>query len=214
MSKNGFIKILLVLIIGIILLGVIYYWFMPEGNEDFKNSLKGEIVFVHRDNDVLNVYKISANGSNKKLIYQNEDLSNSNCLFPTWSNDGLNIYFTAMRSAEWKRFSIDTDGKNVAIINNDPGRLTSRYSNSDDIYVENGNLYYKDVNGIEKKLYSFMFYNTDFNPGASEASWSPDKKYIIFQSCRFLKGCSIIIVNKEGTTTAEITKGEAPDWKF
>jgi Tol biopolymer transport system component len=212
--KNGFIKILLVLTIIIILFGVVIsYWFFPEGNEDFKNGLKGEIVFVHRDNNILNVYKISANGSNKKLIYHSEENFNSNSLFPTWSDDGLNIYFTAMRTAEWRKFSTDTDGKNVVIINNNPGRLSSRYSSSDDIYVEKGNLYYKDVNDIEKKVYSFMFYNPDLNSGASEASWSPDKNYIIFQSCKFLKGCSIFIANKEGIT-AEITKGEAPDWKF
>ena len=43
-------------------------------DEEFRSSLRGEIVYVHRDDLILNVYKISANGKNKRMLYHNVDL--------------------------------------------------------------------------------------------------------------------------------------------
>lgn len=45
--------------------------------------------------------------------------------------------------------------------------------------------------------------------GISEASWSPDREYIIFELWD-----DIIIVDKEGEGSVLITKGNAPDWKY
>ncbi|MDO8648885.1 MAG: hypothetical protein Q7R81_03815 [Candidatus Peregrinibacteria bacterium] len=49
------------------------------------------------------------------------------------------------------------------------------------------------------------------SPGASEASWSPDKKYIVFQSCGLAGSCNIMIADKTGKM-AVLTDGMQPDW--
>jgi hypothetical protein len=45
--------------------------------------------------------------------------------------------------------------------------------------------------------------------GLSEASWSPDREYIILELWD-----DIIIVDKEGMGSVVIAKGNTPDWKF
>lgn len=183
-------------------------------NGSFLNNLKGEIVYVHRDGLSLNVYKISANGKNKKLLYHHGDKTNSSCSFPMWSNDGTEIYFTAMKDGEWERFVIGPDGNNVGTAKNEEAWLLSRNSRDGDIFVDQGSVYYQDENGKKIQVYSFRFWDGVWFTGASEASWSPDKKFIIFQSCAFPRPCSIFIANKEGTKVVKITEGQNPDWKY
>lgn len=74
---------------------------------EFRRGLKGEIVFVRRDKGIHNVYSMSANGNNKKLLYRNNDTVNPHCLFPYWSEDGSYIYFTAVKDGKWKRWIMD-----------------------------------------------------------------------------------------------------------
>jgi len=177
----------------------------------FLKDLKGEIVYAKRDNGIMNIYKISANGQNKKLLYHNEDSINSNSAFPRWSADGKEIYFSAMKNGEWKTYVMDSDGNNVRL--SDQANETTRYpSRETDIIGEQGNLYYYE--GDKKiKVFSFSNYNIDGNPGASEASWSPDRKYIIFELWHFIGGNNIMIVNREGTKVVKLTSGMEPDWK-
>lgn len=209
MSKIIFVLIIIVIIVAIGVGGWVFY--KNSLKTAFLKTLSGEVVYTKRDHGVSDVYTISANGENKKLLYHNQDISNSNSMFPRWSEDGSQIYFTAMKEAEWKTFVMDADGANVGL-SDQANETISSLSRASDIVGEQGNLYHVHEDGNRGQVYSFWQYDSKSNTGASEASWSPDKKYIIFQSCNMLFGCNIMVADKDGNT-ATLARGMTPDWK-
>jgi Tol biopolymer transport system component len=179
----------------------------------FLASLPGEIVYADRDEQgISNIYKINANGTNKKLLYRNDmPEHNQNSFDPRWSEDGMKIYFTAMKDGEWRRFVMDADGGNVELaekpdINPISPLLASRES---DIIVQLGDVFWKDAEGGLHKVYDYPFHAE--NDSASRcAHWSPDRRFIIFVTALH----NIMVVNREGTMLVKITDGEDPDWKY
>src|SRR4030042_556938 len=173
--KKGFFrtkKILFATLVFITLSALTIFVYQAKkshANKIFLGNLKGEIVYTLRDNNgVSNIYKISANGINKKLIYQNEDKVNSNSFMPLWSEEGTKIYFTAMKNGEWRRFSVNADGGVATVLENEEPFILSPISMSKDMYVDKGNIFYTDENGKEVKVYSFRNYDSKFNRGAEE----------------------------------------------
>jgi len=211
MSKKIIIIFIIIIVSGLSYL--IYQLNFFKSTSSFLDELKGEIVYEHRDGNFKNIYKIDANGKNKKLLYHNSDINeynNQNSMFPMWSEDGSKIYFIAMKDGEWNKFIMDLNGNNVSILGNfNIDEIVSRDSRETDISVKTGSIH---ISG--GKIYSFKFYDIDLNPGASEVSWSPDKNFVVFQSCSFIGGCKIMIANKEGTKVVKITSGSKPDWKY
>ncbi|MFH1456699.1 MAG: hypothetical protein ABIF17_01130, partial [Patescibacteria group bacterium] len=68
--------------------------------------------------------------------------------------------------------------------------------------------FYINSNNEKIKVYDYK-HNCDpkLCPGASEASWSPDKNYIIFNGPQ-----GIMIADKQGNVF-KLTEGSDPDWK-
>ncbi len=184
---------------------------------EFRKTLKGEIVFVRRDGLYLNIYKINADGTGEKMIYHHENKLNSNASHPEWSEDGSKIYFSAMEGVDWeniksRKFMIDVDGSNAQLLPKGTEfrlGITSQRSREKDIIVKLGSLYYINEAGKEISLYYHKNFDPDLNPGVWDASWSPDKKYIIFYLDDY-----ITIISKDGAKTAKIAKGAEPDWKY
>lgn len=223
-SKKGFASLIAIIITVIIVIWGSYSIYKNFDRVNFLKTLSGEIVYMKRDNGILNIYKIFADGSNKKLLYHNEDKINSNSMSPLWSEDGLKIYFGAMKDGKWEGFSIDPDGNNLVIVQDNEWLLfySNWRLNKCAVCVENkkrnldireGSLYYLNEAGKEITIYSFKNYDSKWNVGANNPSWSPDKRFIIFESCKFSMGCNIYIANKDGTKTVKLTKGRDPDWK-
>ena len=210
-----FIRILLLILTTIIIFIAASNYFAKRS---FLKSLKGEIVYVKRDGDILNVYKILANGKNKQLLYRHTGEQNLNCSNPRWSRDGSKISFIAMKNGKWGSFIMNSDGGNVKATKDKgdepPVSLVSR---ENDIIVRNGSVYYLNEKGNEMKVHKFMGYIPKFNEGASEASWSPDKKFIIFDSSEgtflFVGHQGIFIASKDGKVV-KIIDGMQPDWKY
>jgi Tol biopolymer transport system component len=211
MNKKLFIFLIILIVIG----AGIFAWQYSKKISDkkFLSQLKGEIVFTKRDNGVLNIYKINADGTGEKLLYHNEDPMNPNASSPKWSQDGSKIYFTAMKNGQWTTFIMNPDGSQVELVAQGEPILMHPLT-SHDLVVQKGSVYWKDEQGELHKVYYFPNQNYKTNPGASEASWSPDKKYIIFDVCSFVKGCRIMIAKKDGSRVVELTKGQQPDWKY
>jgi len=205
--------IIISLVIVIILIFFCYQYFQ----RDHLKYLKGEIVYTKRNNTgCLGIYKISANGLNKKLLYQNNDSLNCNSSFPQWSEDGTKIYFTAMENKKWKRFVMDSDGNNVKVLENQTVPMITIGSREEDIIISEGNIYYNS-----KKIYSFKDYDGKFNMGAEESSWSPDKEYIVFTLSDFnvlsffgKDTSKIMIIDKDGLNLRKLTDGSGADWKY
>jgi len=200
----------LILIIGTLIAYVGYYLYRYLDDKVFLSRLGGEIVYVHRDGDFLNIYKISANGKNKKILYHNEDEKNLNAMFPRWSEDKKTINFVAMKNGDWTNLKMDENGNNVSA-GEGLADLMSVVSRAPDLAVRDGSIYFNNGNN-EIKIYSFKNYDSKFNTGASEASWDQQKEFITFQSCTFF-GCDIMIASKDGKKVVKLTDGQEPDWK-
>ena len=223
---NRFKKIVIIFLMVLLIVIPTSYFYIKNyyKRNAFLANLDGEIVFSRRDSGILNLYKISANGKNKRMLYHNKDPINSNSMNPIWSEDGSKIYFGAMKDGKWEIFSIDSDGKNPIIVqdkewesfykkwrlNEYPYYIENKNSTLD---VKEGSLYYLNEEGKEILIYYFKNYNYKFNPGVSSPSWSPNKEFIIFQLCKFFGPCNILISNKDGTKVVKLTKGREPDWK-
>ena len=187
----------------------------PRTSEEkaFLASLQGEIVYAYGDDRYYSIYKINANGTNKRLLYRNDRPEyNLSCFNPLWSEDGTKIYFTAMKDGKWRKFVMDADGGNVELVENEKPYLVTESSREPDIAVEKGSIFWQDSEGQSHEAYHFPFYVADLRTGAYLASWSPDKKYIIF--VLWEGGSNIIVANREGTMVIKITDGEDPDWKY
>lgn len=113
-----------------------------------------------------------------------------------------------MKDGEWRNFSMDASGQNVETESWEPN-LLSRESRADDIIIENGGISYRDSTGKKTQIYTHKFYDPKFNNGATEASWGPDKKHIIFE----LNGKWIYIIDIDTKEMTKIVDGSMPDWK-
>ena len=200
--------------IFLILFGGLAGWkyFQKIENKKFLSQMKGKIVFVKRDNGVLSIYKINADGTGLKKLYRHQDEINPNSRLPKWSIEGKQIYFKAMKEGKWETFVMNENGEEVRVVLDTP-LIPDQKTKQANLIIQQGNLYWKDNTGKLHLIYHHPFQNYKFNPGASEASWSPDKEYIVFQVCGFFKGCRIMIANKQGKVV-ELTKGRQPDWKY
>ena len=186
----------------------------PQTSEEkaFLASLQGEIVYAQAGARYYSIYKINANGTNKKLLYRNDRPEyNLSCFNPLWSEDGTKIYFTAMKDGKWRRFVMDADGGNVELaekpdISPLSGVLTSR---EPDIIVEKGNVFWKDTEGGLHQVYHYPFH-AEFDSASRFAHWGPDKRFIIFVTALH----NIMVVNREGTMLVKVTDGEDPDWEY
>jgi Tol biopolymer transport system component len=204
-----------VTVVVITFISISYYYIQNKNlnSNDFSKNLTGEIVYTQRDNDVSNIYKMSIHGQNKELLYHNEDSVNSNSLSPYWSEEGTRIEFSAMNDGVWTTFTMKSDGSDVRSLSQNlpPPSSASRET---DIIGEEGNLYYLDENGDKIQIYSCSNYDMRLGSGASEASWSDDKKYIIFNlyDCD-LGGYSIAVANKKGGVVKVVEGAGYSDWK-
>ena len=213
MLKRIFIGLLI--FAGIIVLAgaALFIWIRgsaPKTDKEFLSQLKGEIVFTRRnDEGISDIWKINANGTGERLLYHN-DKNKTRTSFPCWSLNGSKIYFLMYDLINKKQqiYEMDADGKNVKLaVNPDKIPLDVNWNSRDeDIKVIRGDLFII-INGQKKMIYDAR-YDGKFYMGVSHASWSSDKKYIIFEVDGF-----IAVADKNGRIT-KITEGNAPDWKY
>ncbi|MCJ7515008.1 MAG: hypothetical protein MUO89_03430 [Dehalococcoidia bacterium] len=183
----------------------------PQTSEEkaFLASLQGEIVYAHADDRYYSIYHINANGTDNKLLYHNNRPEyNLSCFNPLWSEDGTKIYFTAMKDDKWRKFAMDSDGDNVELVENEKPYLVTESSREPDIVVHKGDVFWQDAAGQAHQVYHYPFH-AEFDSASRCASWSPDKRFIIFVTALH----NIMVVNREGTMLVKITDGEDPDWK-
>jgi hypothetical protein len=175
------------------------------GDAEFTKALPGQIVFVHRDGDFHNLYKINANGTGKVKLFANTDSVNSNSLQPRWSEDGSRIRFGAMSGGKWRAWLIDTDGSNPHPTPTEPDFL-SRLSRVPDLEVRSGSILVRESQLV---VYRHKRYNPHFNLGASEVAWGPQKQFVIFCSSG-----NIYVAKSDGSAIARIAEGISPDWWY
>ena len=181
-----------------------------QDREQFLSKLKGQVVFTRRNSEgVSDIWKINANGTNEEMVFHND------FGVPSWvpqlSDNREEIYFISFdKNKKEIIYKTDKDGKNIEIATKPSGYNlddTSKWTRDDDIIHKDGDLFIQK-NNQEIKIYNFKLpYNQDYNPGASEASWSPDKKYIIFQAQGY------VMIADLNANYFKLTAGKSPDWK-
>jgi len=211
--------VFIILIIIILISGWYgYHCYQKAKEKKFLSQLKGKVVFTDFDEQskTFAIWTINADGTDRKMIYHHTlGVPGAGCMYPEWSKDGSKIYFLAVdQNKNLRIFQIDEDGKNPRLAEN-PSEYSNpeggrRWSREEDLVVKKGSVFYRDENGQEKEIYHFSgHYQIDTRPGAAEVSWSPDKKYIIFE----LNFNEIMIADLNGNV-AKLTHGNEPDWKY
>lgn len=210
-------KIILLLVLSPVIIVFIFWialmvghWIFDRGeqtNKEFLKTLKGEVVYrspaVRGD---IKHYKISATGNNKVLISDSEANKYNQEFMDRflYSGNGDQCNFGKKELLSVQERSANGRGKGLV--------------------VKGPDLYFINEKGEEKLLYKYpprSFWHDNIwypvegvwhNGGAQDASWSPDKNYVIFM---LNEGGSneIMIVNKEGTQLAKLANGRAPMWK-
>jgi len=204
--------ILLIILILVLLAGIFLFkkYQYSQDREQFLSKLKGQVVFTRRNSEgVSDIWKINANGTNEEMVFHND------FGVPSWvpqlSDNREEIYFISFdKNKKEIIYKTDKDGKNIEIATKPSGYNlddTSKWTRDDDIIHKDGDLFIQK-NNQEIKIYNFKLpYNQDYNPGASEASWSPDKKYIIFQAQGY------VMIADLNANYFKLTAGKSPDWK-
>jgi len=206
MLKKTQIFIILVIVM-IVVAGVLMLLreIKEKNKQEFLSQLKGEIVYLYKDG----LYKFSLENKNIEALMFDRTIRK-----PQWSTDGLKIYFYALGKINKNKlgiFEVLKDGNDLKELEKRPVDYNLDEANSlsreKDIIVENGDVFY--LSGQEKiKIYDYKFKcDSKLCPGASEASWSPDKKYIIFNG-----DGGIFIADLKGNVF-KLTDGADPDWK-
>ena len=186
-------------------------------DKTFLSKLQGEVVFAKRgENNKVGIWKINIDGTNKTKLYEHPY---SGCFHPQWNIGGKRIFFIAFdKDGEKQIYTIDENGKNFKKAEEIGGYYkndTTSHLTWDraELMVEKGDIYYIKRNKAEKELIKIYnhkgWYNIDYQPGAAEVSWNPDKKYVIFEeNFGFIK-----IADLNGNW-ANLTQGQEPDWKY
>ena len=156
--------------------------------QTFVSKLKGKIVYLYRDGELLNLYTSNANLQNKKLIYSHKGYGeeNENIIDFYYNEDEETYYFVAMKDGEWGLFSIKENEELNYIkmispekFNRDDRYLSTKLNGVESI-SKNGSIYLiKD--GVETKLKKFYgIYDVKFNPGYEPIGFSPNGRYLIY----------------------------------
>jgi len=168
--KNNKLKTIVAIISIVLLITILVSSFLYIKSyyqrKSFLANLKGEIVFTQRDLGIINIYKISANGEKKQMLYHNEDPINSNSGGARWYKDESKIYFGARENGKMASFLMDSNGNNLTHISDDEWKLLyadwrlnkcpiCTENKNRDLYIREGSLYRLDESGEEIIIYNF-----------------------------------------------------------
>lgn len=205
-----FIILILVFSTGIFLFKKYKY---SQDRQHFLSILPGKVVFTRRNSDgVSDIWKINANGTDEQMVFHNElndFLTDSRK--PQWSDDNGKIYFLSFdKNKKEIIYEFDINTKNTKITSRPSDYKlddTKKWVRDSDITHREGDLFILE-NNSEIKIYNHIGpYNQDYMSGASEASWGPNKKYIIFQAQGY------IMIADLNANVFKLTSGDSPNWR-
>lgn len=182
-------KIFIILIV-LVLLITVFKLVMTKSpsKKDIVSELQGKIVYLSREDELLNLYTSDANLKNKKLIYSHKDSyeENKNIIEFYYDEKEDIYYFVAMENGEWSLFFIKEgeEPKFIEVvdteeINNKNMHISTKFNNVEAV-SNKGSIYLID-NEEETELVKFYgIYDEKFNPGFQPIGFSPNGKYLIY----------------------------------
>ncbi len=170
------------------------------------------IVFVNQTESLSSsIWIVNADGLNPHLVYQG-----LNTIVATnWSPDAGTIAYAMSRGVvnEYEIFLMDSDGKNSRQISQGMLGIGGSIDWSPDgkyLLIYAGPVGDKDIFRIE--LASGQVTQLTDGGNNAAATYSPDGKYIAFNSLRNNDQADIYIMNSDGTNQQQLTNDPEPDW--
>jgi len=215
MKKSKSKKVSIVLMLSLILLVLLFNSYdifngiISVTDGDVLSQLEGNIFYIKRDNNsILNLYSSDANLENQKLIYSNKDSTseNKNIIGFHYDKPEEIINFVCMSLGEWTLHSIDPNGENLKVLENeDESKKVSTIVEEMDSYSIRP--VHKDLKAINEKGSMYLFkgnekillkkfiglYDSKFNSGYTPIGFSPDGKYLVFRSTNHLTPIGTLI---------------------
>lgn len=181
-------------------------------DNDILNNLDGDIFYTKRVNGVLTLFKSKASMDDEELLYSHVGRGNDsyggfndNILDFFYDKESQSCTFIAMSNGEWCKFRLDTNSGEVELIellqaddfwkSNVVGSQYLKKSYSEMVVREKEGSLYLSVNGKEKCIKKYRgVYDSKFT-GYRFLGFSPDKRYVVYNSMEHLTPLGTIIDN-------------------
>ncbi|MBL8061519.1 MAG: serine/threonine-protein kinase [Anaerolineales bacterium] len=170
------------------------------------------ILFANRVGDgPTAVWMVNADGLNPRLVYT----GSGDIVSVTWSPDGERIAYAMNMGVpqEYEIFTMDTNGRNHLRISQGLQGIGGSVDWSPDgksLLVHAGPFGDKDIFQIEAATGAFVQLTKGGNNAG--ASYSPDGRFIVFNSLRNNDQADLYIMNVDGSNQAQLTNHPEPDW--
>ncbi|MCA1900223.1 MAG: protein kinase [Chloroflexi bacterium] len=170
------------------------------------------IVFVNRaGTGTASIWMVNADGLNPRLVYAGaEDI-----VAVAWSPDGERIAYAMSSGApqEYEIFTMNVEGKNHVRISRGLQGIGGSLSWSPDgksLLIHAGPAGDKNIFKLEVADGAY----TQLTDGGNNAgaSYSPDGRYIVFNSLRNDNQADLYIMRADGTNQVQLTNHPEPDW--
>ncbi len=159
---------------------------------------------------LFEIHIIESDGGNKRKLV------GENSIHPSWSSGGTRVVFSYSKDFDINQlYSIGSNGQNLEQLTSD--EVYKRYPSwSPDgekiVYVGRQHVWVMDTNGENQKQVTF---DDDFSE--EHPTWSPNSRYIIFESLRKDGGVGIYSVSVSGGKVKRILASNRetnfhPDW--
>ncbi len=179
-------------------------------NKDILTKLEGEIYYTKRDDEALTLYKSEANLEDEELIYSHkgkgkidESDHNDNIIDHYYDKETREIEFLAMNDGYFSLYKMEIGEENPELIGRGEDVLKDDISLDKNDYIKTeignksaiekeGSIYIVE-NGEERLVKKFYgMYDFKFT-GYSPIGFSPDGKYLIYNSMEHLTSVGVII---------------------
>jgi len=170
------------------------------------------IVFANRvGNGPTSIWMVNSDGLNTRLVYTGTD----NIVAVAWSPNGEKIAYAMSVGipGEYEIYTMDSNGKNHLRISHGMQGIGGSIDWSPDskyLLIYAGPFDSKDIFRIDATNGDF----TQLTDGGNNAgaSYSPDGRYIVFNSMRNDDQADLYIMRADGTNQQQLTNNPEPDW--
>ena len=180
----------------VILLTLGFASFSVADDSDIVSKLEGEIFFLKRDGEILNLYTSDAKLSKVRMVYSHKGKGDQNDSIIGFYYDVKKdvVYFQAIKDGKWSLYSIGIGGNEPVLINQllvSKNLINVKEFIREEHYIKpvagemeavnrNGSLYLvnKEKEVLLKKYHGF--YDEKFSSGYVPIGFSPDNKYLVY----------------------------------
>ncbi len=170
------------------------------------------IVFANRAGDgPTSIWMVNADGLNPRLVYAGPNM----IVATAWSPDGEKIVYAMSLGIpqEYEIFSMDANGRNHLRISQGLRGIGGSVDWSPDgshLLIHAGPFGNKDIFRLDAASGNFVQLTKGGNNAG--ASYSPDGRYIVFNSLRNDDQADLYIMRADGSNQVQLTNHPEPDW--